>query len=206
MNASARPAARFAISAAAALVLGTGLAAAGAASEAHAATRPTREVRTGVSTTTGGLSTGLVAQGDGLAVHTEVASLSEVSYVQSTVAGKVTLACFADGQVVRGTGVNLGWVRLGLLAPSTDGSGGAAILSFHDSVGSKDVAVPLLTFQHDHEGDLAAVDCAEGSTAGWYRFQVSSVASKEYTLAGSTLTGTSTNSAHHTYYFPAPTA
>ncbi|GAA0288986.1 hypothetical protein [Kineococcus aurantiacus] len=194
---------RRTVGALAAVALGTGLAAVGTGS-ADAATRRATDLGTGqVTSTVVGTVTGT---GAGLAVRSAVGPLEQGSYVETTLNGKVTAACFADGAVVRGSGVSLGWVRTGDLGGNpfyNDGSYVDTVVEPSTTSGTVSADVVLKGILRDRAGQLDQLDCAEGQTAGWYRYRVTSVASARHTFDG-TVTGTFSAPQTYSYYFPAP--
>ncbi|WP_432564510.1 hypothetical protein [Kineococcus sp. SYSU DK003] len=200
MTVLARPATRRVLGAAAALALGAGVA---AATPATAADRPARTV---ADVRSGAVTSKLVAVGDALAVRSTIGPLDAPSYVQSSLYGKVTAACFDDGAVVPGTGRSAGWIRTGSLdAAPFQGGDVEAYTDATTAVTTISADVVLKGILRDRAGDLEALDCAEGTTAGWYRYRITALASSRATFDG-TVTGTYRASLSHTYSFPAPPA
>jgi hypothetical protein len=198
----ARPAARFAVSAAAALALGTGLAAVGAATSADAAERPTRATHAALGA--GQVDSHLVVSGTDLSVISAVGPSSDYSYVESTMKGKLTLGCFADGAVVAGTTVYAGWVRTGSLDGAPWNNSGYYVDAVAEpAAAAVSAPVVLKNVLRDRSGDLADLDCAAGSTPGFYRYQITYLSSARHAFDG-TVTGTDRSWPNTSYYFAAP--
>lgn len=202
MITSARPAARFAVGAAAALALGTGLAAVGAATSADATERRTRTAH--VALRAGQVESHLVVSGTDLSVRSALGPSSDRSYVESTMEGELTLGCFTDGAVVAGTTVHAGWVRTGSLDGAPWNNSGYHVDAVAEPAAAT-VSAPVVfkNVLRDRAGDLADLDCAAGSTPGFYRYQVTHLSSARHAFDG-TVTGTDKSWPNTSYYFAAP--
>lgn len=154
------------------------------------------------------LTSRVAAVGDGLEVRSRVGAMTENTYVESTLRGKVTVACFRDGAVVPATKRSIGWITTGDLRGAPWYNNGQyidAVAESRPAASSVVAGVVLKTILRDRAGELTAQRCAAGTTAGFHHYWITSVASTRYTFAG-VPTGSFTSDQHFTYAFPAPLA
>ncbi|PRY17817.1 hypothetical protein [Kineococcus rhizosphaerae] len=199
MTVLAATATRRVVGAAATLALGAGLA---------AATTGTAEAATGSSTRARAVSVDstVVVSADGLSVRSAVSASTDDTYVESRLTGRLTLACFAGGQVVRGSGSDGGVVVTGDLAGAPWYDNGYLVDAVAPA-GTTSVSAPVVlkNVLRDRAGDLAAKPCAAGQTAGFYRYRVTGLASQRHAFDGTVVAHDASWRAV-SYYFPAPAA
>ncbi|MFD0481021.1 hypothetical protein ACFQ46_00300 [Kineococcus sp. GCM10028916] len=150
----------------------------------------------------------LVVSGTDLSVQRARSSAlgpsSDHSYVESTMEGELTLGCFSDGAVVAGTTVHAGWVRTGSLDGAPWNHSGHHVDAVAEPVpATVSAPVVLENVLRDRSGDLADLDCAAGSTPGFYRYQITYLSSARHAFVG-TVTGTDRSWPNSPYYFAAP--
>lgn len=150
----------------------------------------------------------LVVSGTDLSVRSALGPSSDRSYVESTMKGELTLGCFTDGAVVAGTTVHAGWVRTGSLDGAPWNNSGHHVDAVAEPVAATVSApVVLKNVLRDRSGDLADLDCAAGSTPGFYRYQItylsSALSSARHAFDG-TVTGTDRSWPNSSYSFAAP--
>lgn len=180
--------ARRVLTGAAALGVAAGLVALGAP---HADAAP-RAVASQAAA--GSVSSRVVADYDGIAIRSTVGAAAGNTTVSTAVRGKVTIACFDSSGVVESTRRSVGWVTTdGISAFAEAGAGTSTVLA----------PVSLRGIQRDMYGELDALDCAAGTTAGFRSYWITSVESTRTTYAG-VQTGVSSSTQHYTYRFPAP--
>lgn len=208
MTVTARPTTRRALGAVAALALGTGLAAAAGEVPAQALDRSERTARVAPRLEQGQVVSRVVALGERLVVRSSVGPLDEPSFVESTIDGFLTTACFAGGAPVADTTAAAGRVRTGTLDGYPFSGGGYAVeadLGAIPTTGTVDAGVVLKNVLRDRAGELQQLRCPAGSAPGFHTYRVDAVQSYRYTFAGE-LTGSSSLPQALTYSFPAPAA
>ncbi|WP_432540473.1 hypothetical protein [Kineococcus sp. SYSU DK002] len=193
VHARTRTVARRALGAAAALALGTGLAAAGAQT-AHA------------TAGSSGVSSSVVLHGGALSVRSALAALPGNTYVESRLGGRLSVACFAGGQVVPGTGTDAGWVATGDLGGAPWYNNGYLVDAVAPA-GATSVSAPVVlkNVLLDRAGLLREKACAPGQQAGFHRYLVTRFSSQRHAFDGTVL-GTDSGSTWVPYRFPAPVA
>lgn len=199
---------RRVVSALAALTLGTGLAVAtaGGADAAPRVPARTRAAATTATTVDSSVDSSVVVADGALAVVSTVSAAADNTYVESRLTGRLTLACFADGEVVRGSGSDGGVVVTGDLGGAPWYDNGYYVDAVAEA-GATSVTAPVVlkNVLRDRAGDLAGKTCADGQTAGFYRYRVTRVESQRHAFDGTVLASDAART-HVAYYFPAPVA
>ncbi|WP_432511179.1 hypothetical protein [Kineococcus sp. SYSU DK001] len=193
VHARTRTVARRALGAAAALALGTGLAAVGAQA-AHATAGDTS------------VDSSVVLRGGALSVRSALAAHPENTYVESRLVGRLSVACFAGGQVVPGTGTDVGRVVTGDLGGAPWYNNGYLVDAVAPA-GTTSVSAPVVlkNVLADRAGLVREKTCAAGQQAGFHRYLVTGFSSQRHAFDGTVL-GTDTGSTWVSYRFPAPAA